>query len=304
MVDYVEGTSTTRTVHVVSQNTQGVLWTVSWNTSTHTLTQTYLGATYSVQGIIHAPSTPTPTQAFPYPSYTFLGTDHLTDGQVIHAGQYIMAPNIETALVLLSNGDLALYGGVNAAQLWHTNTANNPNDTLVLQNDGNLVLYSSSGGVLWASNTGSPGDNVVVQLDGNFVQYSSGGQATWATGTGNSTRADNQWTDHLNAGQSLNQYQFISSSDGRYALLNRDNGDTVLYGPAYSVLWHTNMAGNGGDSLAVQNDGNVVLYSWSGKVLWASNTGGSPSALVVQPDGNLVLYSTSGAPIWATNTGP
>lgn len=291
-------------IQTVNQNTQSVLATSnisgSLGSSTGALSSWLYG--YQVQAVIHAPSSA--TQAFPYPSYTYLGTDHLTDGQVIHAGQYIMAPNVETALVLLSNGDLALYGGVNAALLWHTNTANHPNDTLVLQNDGNLVLYSSSGSVLWASNTGSPGDSLVVQLDGNLVQYSSSGQATWATHTGNSTRADNLWTDHLNAGQNLNQYQFITSNDGRYALLNRDNGDTVLYGPGYSVLWHTNMAGNGGDSLAVQNDGNLVLYSWSGKVLWASNTGGSPSALVVQPDGNLVLYSTSGTPIWATNTGP
>lgn len=56
MVDSVSGTGTTKTVNVVSQNTQGVLWTVSWNTSTNTLTQTYLGFTYQVQGIIHRPT--------------------------------------------------------------------------------------------------------------------------------------------------------------------------------------------------------------------------------------------------------
>jgi hypothetical protein len=56
MVDSVSGSGTTKTVNVVSQNTQGVLWTVSWNTSTQTLTQTYLGTSYSPQAIIHRPN--------------------------------------------------------------------------------------------------------------------------------------------------------------------------------------------------------------------------------------------------------
>lgn len=50
IVDSVSGS----TVNVISQNTQGVKWTVNWNSSTHTLTQSYLTG-YNVQDIIHAP---------------------------------------------------------------------------------------------------------------------------------------------------------------------------------------------------------------------------------------------------------
>jgi hypothetical protein len=56
--------------------------------------------------------------------------------------------------------------------------------TLIMQTDGNLVEYNSSGIPLWASDTyGEPGNYVVMQSDGNLVVYSSSGQPRWASGT-------------------------------------------------------------------------------------------------------------------------
>ena len=60
---------------------------------------------------------------------------------------------------------------------------------LIMQGDGNLVLYAESGAVLWASHTyGNPGAYAVLQGDGNFVVYKKdGGEgkggALWSTGT-------------------------------------------------------------------------------------------------------------------------
>ena len=54
---------------------------------------------------------------------------------------------------------------------------------LILQSDGNLVIYNSSGRALWATNTDIHNPTqAVMQTDGNFVVY-SGGHALWATGT-------------------------------------------------------------------------------------------------------------------------
>jgi CHAP domain len=64
MVDTVTGTGATKTVNMVSQNTKQTTFTVSWNTTTHTLTQTYLTG-YGVQGTIHRPAvTPPPSYAW------------------------------------------------------------------------------------------------------------------------------------------------------------------------------------------------------------------------------------------------
>jgi hypothetical protein len=54
---------------------------------------------------------------------------------------------------------------------------------LVMQNDGNLVLYQNEFVPVWASNTmGSGADYAIMQADGNFVLY-DGSQAVWASGT-------------------------------------------------------------------------------------------------------------------------
>lgn len=53
---------------------------------------------------------------------------------------------------------------------------------LVLQSDGNLVLYRDSR-ALWA--TGRRGNYAVLQPDGNYVLYTSTGKAAWSTHTEN-----------------------------------------------------------------------------------------------------------------------
>jgi hypothetical protein len=57
-------------------------------------------------------------------------------------------------------------------------------NTLRMQDDGNFVLYPSSGGVQWASNTqGNPGAHLDMQDDCNLVIYGSSG-AIWSSNTG------------------------------------------------------------------------------------------------------------------------
>lgn len=59
-----------------------------------------------------------------------------------------------------------------------------------LQADGNLVVYNhyldtpAAFTSVWASNTyNNPGDSLVIQPDGNAVIYNSSGRARWATNT-------------------------------------------------------------------------------------------------------------------------
>ncbi len=65
----------------------------------------------------------------------------------------------------------------------------NQEHMLVLQGDGNLVVYNKAGQPLWATGTraedGDPkkGAFAVMQSDGNFVLYNKDGQPLWATNT-------------------------------------------------------------------------------------------------------------------------
>jgi hypothetical protein len=54
---------------------------------------------------------------------------------------------------------------------------------LILQEDGNLVLYRTQvGQPLWASNTsGQPVHHLLMQADGNLVAYSLQDVAMWST---------------------------------------------------------------------------------------------------------------------------
>lgn len=105
---------------------------------------------------------------------------------------------------------------------------------LSMQTDGNLVLYRSGVGPIWASSScgqtqfGS-GFRAWMQWDGNFVIYSASGVAVWAT--------------------SFAQTQQACSSDrqtvfgsGIYMVMQND-GNLVMYKPGYGAVWHTHTGG-------------------------------------------------------------
>lgn len=57
---------------------------------------------------------------------------------------------------------------------------------LVMQTDGNLVVYDEHGRGRWASHTEGTGYRADFQTDGNFVVYTKGTprRAVWSSGTG------------------------------------------------------------------------------------------------------------------------
>ena len=61
--------------------------------------------------------------------------------------------NFNGIVVMQSDGNLVVYDGAGSAPVWSTNTAGHPGAALAIQNDGNLVIYDVDGTVLWASNT-------------------------------------------------------------------------------------------------------------------------------------------------------
>ena len=90
-------------------------------------------------------------------------------------------------LVVQGDGNLVLYDA-GGQPLWNTATYGQgvAPYRLVLQGDGNLVLYDTNSTALW--NTGTYGQGVapyrlVLQNDHNLVLYDAGGQPLWSSGT-------------------------------------------------------------------------------------------------------------------------
>ncbi|GAA0453451.1 MULTISPECIES: hypothetical protein [Streptomyces] len=89
--------------------------------------------------------------------------------------------NGSTLLRLQEDGNFCVYRNGKAA--WQGEGAYPRGDYAVMQNDGNLVVYTSDQQPVWASEThGNPGAELVVQDDGNVVIYHEG-KAIWHTNT-------------------------------------------------------------------------------------------------------------------------
>lgn len=107
----------------------------------------------------------------------------LTDGQYLYPGWVEWSSGGDYYLVMQTDGNLVLYNDAGKA-LWDSKTQGNSGAYATLQTDGNFVVYSSAKKPLWASNTpGNAGDSLVVQADGNTVIYSKAGKALWNSET-------------------------------------------------------------------------------------------------------------------------
>jgi hypothetical protein len=106
--------------------------------------------------------------------------DTMATNRVLRRGMSLRSADGRYTLVLqASDGNFVLYGPGGRA-LWASGRAA---DFVVMQGDGNLVGYLNGGRATWATNTaGSGGNRLIVQNDGNVVIYSSS-RAVWATNT-------------------------------------------------------------------------------------------------------------------------
>ena len=214
--------------------------------------------------------------------------------ELCSTNQAISASNGQYELILQSDGNLVIYFSGRA--IWDTGTQGNPGDYMIMQSDGNLVIYSASGGAIWSSGTGGhPTDSpyAIMQTDGNFVIYKSSGGVLYASNT---------VQDELHDGQSLSAGQFLRSPSYADQLIMQSDGNLVIYNPG--AVWDTATNGHRGAYTILQGDGNFVIYSDSRAVLFETATNGNPGDyLIMQSDGNFVIYSSANVALWSSKIG-
>lgn len=213
----------------------------------------------------------------------------LPAGYRLNAGESVTSCNGANQLVMQTDGNLVLFR--NGGALWTSGTPGSGANVAIMQEDGNLVLHAPWGAV-WTSSTFHGGSRLVVQDDSNVVIFNSANAGVWSTDTCGLLTGDMS----LQAGQNL------TSCDGRFTLWMQGDGNLVLYHNGVAPIWSSGTPGTGSNVAVVQSDGNFVVYSPWGAT-WASGTNGYAwPRLKAQNDGNLVLYQNGGA-IWATGTG-
>jgi tetratricopeptide (TPR) repeat protein len=111
------------------------------------------------------------------------GTDSLDSNRVLFRACALRSRNGQYRLELQRrDGNLVMYGPNNMA-LWDNRQ---DSDYLIMQeSDSNLVTYRRAHGAPWATDTVNSGaDRLVVQDDGNLVLYASDGVPVWDRHTG------------------------------------------------------------------------------------------------------------------------
>ena len=100
-------------------------------------------------------------------------------------GDSINSDNDEVTLMFQTDGNVVLYNNDTGQALWNTFTSGRTDATrFIMQSDGNLVLYAGTT-PLWSAGVFSPNASLIVQDDHNLVVYSSSGLPVWQTGTTN-----------------------------------------------------------------------------------------------------------------------
>jgi len=226
----------------------------------------------------------TPPPSVPAPS-------ELLAGQQLGVNQQLMSPNGAYRLILQSDGNLVIYKG--SIAVWNTHTVGSGANRLVLQGDQNLVLYSG-GTARWYTSTNETGaSRLVLQDDSNLVLYTSSGRAVWSSNGG-------YIGDRMTPGGMLKVNERLYSGGRAYNLVLQGDGNLVLY-EGSTARWNTGTVGSGADRLILQGDGNLVLYA-GGTAVWNSVTPGSGAdRVILQGDRNLVVYAGSQA-VWNSQT--
>jgi len=85
-------------------------------------------------------------------------------------------------LILQYDGNLVIYDQ-NGRARWASGTTNRDVDTMRFQGDGNLVIYARGNRAVWASGTAGNGHYFSFQDDRNLVIYDRHFVALWASGT-------------------------------------------------------------------------------------------------------------------------
>ncbi len=172
------------------------------------------------------------------------------------------SPSGKYRLVMQGDGNLVVYVPGNLAR-WSSRT--NAAGSVLKNQQGAMVIVGPNGLPQWSTARAGAGNDLHIQDDGNLVLYASDGRARWDSD--GHVDAGVWRLDHPVGFTTLTSRQSVTSANGTYRLV-------------------------------MQTDGNLVEYVVGGGPRWATMTSVAGSRVVVQDDGNMVIYSAAGRPVW------
>ena len=151
----------------------------------------------------------------------------LRPGEELAQGESVVSPNGKYRLILQNDGNLVLYATASDTALWDSRTVGQSDRRLVMQHDGNLVLYElplAQLKALWHSGThDSPGAFLTVGDDGDLNIGLDDGTVLWSTGTAVSdpvSRPDPVRTISITPGDRSLAVSWSAPGDGGSAIID------------------------------------------------------------------------------------
>ena len=110
----------------------------------------------------------------------------LASGSHLSPGGSLVSTNGCFTLVMQKDGNAVVYAPGTSA-IWASGTNGHAGSVLFMQSDGNLVVIAPGNHPIWASGTsGHPGAGLYMQADGNLVVIAPGNHPVWASNTARS----------------------------------------------------------------------------------------------------------------------
>lgn len=116
--------------------------------------------------------------------------------------------------------------------------------------------------------------------------------------------------NQLAVGGSLQKNESLTTKNGKFRLINQDDGNFVLYDKENNnrVLWASNTSGSGACRITMQADGKLVMTAESSnQVKWSNGKSATPgtagtTSFILKENGNAVIMQ-NGQQTWDTGTG-
>ncbi|XP_070533192.1 uncharacterized protein [Ptychodera flava] len=267
--------------------------------------------------------------------------EELIPGEKLVSGLYTLELQTDGNLVLYDRRDpmnpsFMIAEDQNPTPIWNTGTVGENVERLVLQRDGNLVLYSDGWVPVWASGTHSPYpyiSHLLLSDNGVLGLFCTGNGRLWTNTEGRNESECINERSKLYKNSQLLPGKKLASDNGLYTLEMQADGNLVTYDQNRRAVWSSGTAKltnvrefllAGGwhtheEIMSMSRDDCrntliVILHQRNGdsvQALQALSDGDllergrrlTPSSrLVLQEDGDLVLYLMGGAAAWRTGT--
>jgi len=105
----------------------------------------------------------------------------MSENDSLLSGHALISKNGAYTLMMQSDGNLVLYNISNGMTvLWASQTFKDSIKEVIFQTDSNFVMYGTDGGAPWASGTyGTSAATIIMQDDGKVVMYDTSGTSVW-----------------------------------------------------------------------------------------------------------------------------